>query len=143
MADRLRILWVAAGLLLLVFVPAYLLTLTAGQGIPRDGTSLVVGRDFLNIWMYGRAAWEAHPEVYYDMDTYRAALGRVVGGGYPGQIWSYPPVALLAPRPSACCPTCPRSRSGRCAELSPSLSRYGSGARKGGSSCCCWPRRPR
>ena len=107
MADRLRILWFAAGLLLLVFVPAYLLTLTAGQGIPRDGTSLVVGRDFLNIWMYGRAAWEAHPEVYYDMDTYRAALGRVVGGGYPGQIWSYPPVALLVAAPFGLLPYLP------------------------------------
>lgn len=107
MADRLRILWVGAGLLLLVFVPAYLLTLTPGHGIPRDGTSLVVGRDFLNIWMYGRAAWEAGPERYYDMDTYLAALGPVVGGGYPGQLWSYPPVAMLVAAPFGLLPYLP------------------------------------
>ncbi|MFC3442650.1 glycosyltransferase family 87 protein [Sphingobium rhizovicinum] len=107
MADRLRLLWVGAGLLLLMFVPAYLLTMTPGQGIPRDGTSLVVGRDFLNIWMYGRAAWAPHPELHYDMDTYLAALGPVVGEGYPGQLWSYPPVALLFAAPFGLLPYLP------------------------------------
>lgn len=95
MADRMRLLWIGAGLLLLVFVPAYLLTLTPGHGIPRDGTSLVVGRDFLNIWMYGRAAWAENPAQYYDIQRYLSALGPVVGSGYPGQLWSYPPAALL------------------------------------------------
>jgi hypothetical protein len=33
------------------------------------------------------------------MDTYLAALGPVVGPGYPGQLWSYPPVALLVAAP--------------------------------------------
>lgn len=107
MADRLRLLWGGAGLLLLVFVPAYLLTLTPGQGIPRDGTSLVVGRDFLNIWMYGRAAWEVGPERYYDMATYLAALGPIVGQGYPGQLWSYPPVAMLVAAPFGLMPYLP------------------------------------
>ncbi|MEC3912119.1 glycosyltransferase family 87 protein [Sphingobium sp. CR2-8] len=107
MADRLRILWVGAGLLLLVFVPAYLFTLTPGQGMPRDGTSLVVGRDFLNIWMYGRAAWEANPERYYELDTYIAALGPIVGAGYPGQLWSYPPVAMLVAAPFGLLPYLP------------------------------------
>lgn len=99
MAERLRLLWIGAALLLLVFVPAYLLTITPGHGIARDGTSLVVGRDFLNIWMYGRAAWESDPARYYHMPTYLAALGPIVGEGYPGQLWSYPPVALLIAAP--------------------------------------------
>lgn len=107
MADRLRILWVAAGLLILIFVPAYILGITPGHGIARDGTSLVVGRDFLNIWMYGRAAWAADPQRYYDMDTYLAALGAVVGPGYPGQLWSYPPVALLIAAPFGLMPYLP------------------------------------
>ncbi|WP_088184440.1 glycosyltransferase family 87 protein [Sphingobium sp. Z007] len=107
MADRLRILWVGAALLLLVFVPAYLFTLTPGHGIPRDGTSLVVGRDFLNIWMYGRAAWEANPQRYYDMDIYLATLGPIVGAGYPGQLWSYPPVAMLVAAPFGLLPYLP------------------------------------
>lgn len=105
--DRLRLLWIGAGLTLLIFVPAYCLTLTLGPGIPRDGTSLVVGRDFLNIWMYGRAAWQADPARYYDMPTYLAALGPVVGAGYPGQLWSYPPVALLIAAPFGLLPYLP------------------------------------
>lgn len=107
MAQRLRILWVGAVLLLLVFVPAYLFTLTPGHGIPRDGTSLVVGRDFLNIWMYGRAAWGHDPARYYQMAEYHAALGQVVGAGYPGQLWSYPPVALLVAAPFGLLPYLP------------------------------------
>ncbi len=106
-ADRMRLLWIGAGLLLLVFVPAYLLTLAPGYGIPRDGTSLVVGRDFLNIWMYGRAAWAENPAQYYDMERYLSALGPVVGAGYPGQLWSYPPVALLIAAPFGLLPYLP------------------------------------
>ncbi|GBH31814.1 glycosyltransferase family 87 protein [Sphingobium xenophagum] len=105
--DRLRLLWIGAGLTLLIFVPAYCLTLSLGPAIPRDGTSLVVGRDFLNIWMYGRAAWQADPARYYDMPTYLAALGPVVGAGYPGQLWSYPPVALLIAAPFGLLPYLP------------------------------------
>lgn len=105
--DRLRLLWIGAGLTLLIFVPAYCLTLSLGPAIPRDGTSLVVGRDFLNIWMYGRAAWQADPARYYDMSTYLAALGPVVGAGYPGQLWSYPPVALLIAAPFGLLPYLP------------------------------------
>lgn len=103
----LRLLWIGAGLLLLLFVPAYLLTLTAGQGIPRDGTSLVIGRDFLNVWMYGRAAWQADPARNYDIATYLAALGEQVGAGYPGQLWSYPPLALLVGAPFGLLPYLP------------------------------------
>ncbi|MGA9009110.1 MAG: hypothetical protein WB495_20060 [Xanthobacteraceae bacterium] len=33
---------------------------------PRDGSTLVVGRDFLNFWMYGRAAWQPDPSRFYD-----------------------------------------------------------------------------
>ena len=34
----------------------YLYTMAWSGDFPRDGTTLVVGRDFLNFWMYGRAA---------------------------------------------------------------------------------------
>jgi hypothetical protein len=39
---------------------------------PRDGSTLVVGRDFLNFWMYGRAAWTPDPSRFYDPLLYRA-----------------------------------------------------------------------
>jgi hypothetical protein len=44
----------------------YLYGLNAGRSIPRDGSSLVVGRDFLDFWMYGRAAALPDPSTWYD-----------------------------------------------------------------------------
>jgi arabinofuranan 3-O-arabinosyltransferase len=105
--DVLRLSGVTAIVLLVIFAPAYWLSLTAGQGIPRDGTSLVVGRDFLNIWQYGRAAWGGDPARYYDIATYQALLAEHLGGGYPGQLWSYPPVALLIAAPFGLLPYLP------------------------------------
>src|SRR5688572_4066788 len=68
----------------------YVYTARWGQGLPRDGTGLVVGRDFLNFWMYGRAALSADPSRYYDAIAYNQALAVLLGANYPGQNWSYP-----------------------------------------------------
>ena len=99
-----RVYHVAAGLLLLVFVPYYLLTLDPGWPLPRDGTGLAVGRDFINFWMYGRAAFEPDPARYYDMATYWAAMAPITGPGFPGQLWSYPPSVMLAAAPFGAMP---------------------------------------
>jgi hypothetical protein len=48
---------------------AYVATISWTATIPRDGTSLAVGRDFLNFWMYGRAAGSANPGAFYDIPT--------------------------------------------------------------------------
>jgi hypothetical protein len=62
---------------------------------PRDGSTLVVGRDFLNFWMYGRAAWTPDPSRFYDPLVYRDVLVALLGADYPGQNWSYPPSIML------------------------------------------------
>lgn len=90
---------ITAVLLLIVFVPYYLATIDFGWPIPRDGTTLVVGRDFLNFWMYGQAAVEADPVRYYDVPTYWAATEAVTGPDYPAQLWSYPPSMMLLAAP--------------------------------------------
>src|SRR5437763_2867205 len=77
----------------------YLLTASWQPGIPRDGTSLVVGRDFLNFWMYGRAAADADPGRFYDAAEYNRALQALLGAGYPGQNWSYPPSVFFLAAP--------------------------------------------
>jgi hypothetical protein len=77
----------------------YLYGLHAGQSIPRDGSSLVVGRDFLNFWMYGHAAARPDPGAWYDAVTYQHALAALLGPGYPGQNWSYPPTVMLIAAP--------------------------------------------
>jgi len=78
---------------------AYLVTADWSHVIPRDGTSLVVGRDFLNFWMYGRAAVADDPSRFYDAQLYNAELRTILGGPYLGQNWSYPPSVMLLAAP--------------------------------------------
>ena len=66
---------------------------------PRDGSTLVVGRDFLNFWMYGRAAWQPDPSRFYDPHLYNDALAALLGPNYLGQNWSYPPSIMLLAAP--------------------------------------------
>jgi hypothetical protein len=77
----------------------YLYQLDLSGPLPRDGTTLVVGRDFLNFWMYGRAAALPDPSQWYDPQTYARALASIVGPDYPGQNWSYPPSLMLLMAP--------------------------------------------
>ena len=52
---------VLGGALFAITSIAYAWTIDWRGAIPRDGTTLAVGRDFLNFWMYGRAAVSADP----------------------------------------------------------------------------------
>lgn len=67
--------------------------------IPRDSSTLAMGRDFLNFWMYGRAAWLPDPGRFYDPALYNSALFAMLGNDYPGQNWSYPPSNMLIAAP--------------------------------------------
>ncbi len=77
----------------------YLYWLDLSSTPPRDGSTLVVGRDFLNFWMYGRAAWLPTPSAWYDAQSYNSFLAIVLGNDYPGQNWSYPPGIMLFAAP--------------------------------------------
>lgn len=77
----------------------YLYKLDWQWPFPRDGSTLVVGRDFLNFWMYGRAAASANPGQWYDPMAYNDALTALLGPNYPGQNWSYPPSVMLIAAP--------------------------------------------
>ena len=74
-------------------------TISWPGAFPRDATTLVVGRDFLNFWMYGRAAWITDPGQFYDPRVYQHALDGLLGANYPGQNWSYPPSIMLIAAP--------------------------------------------
>ena len=78
---------------------AYVATISWTATIPRDGTSLAVGRDFLNFWMYGRAADSQNPGAFYDIQTYHAAIRDLTGYDLNGQNWSYPPSIMLLAAP--------------------------------------------
>jgi hypothetical protein len=98
-AEFLRALLLLGGALFVLTLVSYLLTTNWAGAFPRDKATLVLGRDFLNLWMYGVAAFEPDPARYYDLATYNDALARLLGPGYPGQNWPNPPTALVLMAP--------------------------------------------
>ena len=105
--DRIALLTKIAPWFALAYAALWAMSLDTGPSLPRDGTGLVVGRDFLNVWMAGKAAWGADPARYYDLATYQAAMAPYVGAGYPGQVWSYPPSVMLVAAPFGLLPYLP------------------------------------
>lgn len=87
------------GAFFVLTVIAYAVTISWTSTIPRDGTSLAVGRDFLNFWMYGRAAASGNPGAFYDIAIYHAAIRDLLGFELNGQNWSYPPSIMLLAAP--------------------------------------------
>ena len=97
--EAIRALAILATFFVAIAAGGYLYTMTWSAPFPRDGTSLVVGRDFLNFWMYGRAAPTADPSRFYDFAEYHRALEALLGPNYPGQNWSYPPSIFFIAAP--------------------------------------------
>jgi len=99
-AEFLRALLLLGGALFVLMLLTYFCTVNWTWPYPRDKATLVLGRDFLNLWMYGRAVLnDVDPARFYDVATYNAELARLVGPGYPGQNWPNPPTALVVMAP--------------------------------------------
>ena len=99
-AEFLRALLVLGGALFVLTIASYLATTNWAGAFPRDKATLVLGRDFLNLWMYGRALFEGgEPARFYDVAIYNDALAHMLGPGYPGQNWPNPPTALVVMAP--------------------------------------------
>jgi alpha-1,2-mannosyltransferase len=60
-----------------------------------DNTHYLIGRDFINTWMGGRAALGVGPAALFDLQTYNATLRDMLGAPYPEHFWVYPPQVLL------------------------------------------------
>ena len=97
--SAIRLLTWASAIFAALTAAYYLATISWAGAFPRDATTLVVGRDFLNFWMYGGAAWMADPSQFYDPRLYQHALSALLGAHYPGQNWSYPPSIMLVAAP--------------------------------------------
>lgn len=97
--ELIRVLAILGAFSLIATAGVYLYKLDWQLPFPRDGSTLVVGRDFLNFWMYGRAAALASPAQWYDVAAYQGALAALLGADYPGQHWSYPPSIMLVAAP--------------------------------------------
>ena len=98
-AEFLRALLVLGGALFALTLLTYFCTTNWTWPFPRDKATLVLGRDFLNLWMYGRAVGDTDPARFYDLATYNDELARLLGAGYPGQNWPNPPTALVVMAP--------------------------------------------
>src|SRR5690348_7005967 len=98
-AEFLRALCLLGGALFALTLVTYLLTTNWTGAFPRDKATLVLGRDFLNLWMYGVAAFEPDSSRFYDLVTYNHELANMLGPGYPGQNWPNPPTALVVMAP--------------------------------------------
>jgi hypothetical protein len=99
-AELLRALLMLGGALFALTILTYLCTTNWSGAFPRDKATLVLGRDFLNLWMYGRAVFEGgDPARFYDVATYNSELAKLLGPGYPGQNWPNPPSALAVMAP--------------------------------------------
>ncbi len=98
-AEFLRGLLLLGGALFVLTLVAYLCTTNWTWPFPRDKATLVVGRDFLNLWMYGVAVGDPDPARFYDIFTYNDELAKMLGAGYPGQNWPNPPTALVVMAP--------------------------------------------
>jgi hypothetical protein len=97
--GAIRLLTVTGTAFALLTAAFYIWKMSFVPQFPRDASTLVVGRDFLNFWMYGRAAWEPDPSRFYDPHLYNDALAALLGPDYPGQNWSYPPSILMLAAP--------------------------------------------
>jgi hypothetical protein len=93
--NALKVLLGAGTIFAVLTAGYYVFSATWTEPFPRDASTLVVGRDFLNFWMYGRAAWTPDPGRFYDVVHYRDTLSTFLGAHYPGQNWSYPPSIML------------------------------------------------
>jgi alpha-1,2-mannosyltransferase len=80
-----------AGVLFAVFEFFYL---RSGH-FPYDGLNYVVGWDFVNSWMGGRAALHGDLQTYFEVHRYNAQIHRLFAPDLPFHNWSYPPHILL------------------------------------------------
>jgi alpha-1,2-mannosyltransferase len=80
-----------AGMLFAIFEIFYL---RSGH-FPYDGLNYVVGWDFVNSWMGGRAALHGDLQTYFEVHRYNAQIHRLFAPDLPFHNWSYPPHILL------------------------------------------------
>ena len=97
--ETIRALSVLGAFFFIVALGSYLVTISWSARSRATAPTLVVGRDFLNFWMYGRSAFTARSEPLLRFVAYHGALDALLGANYPGQNWSYPPSLFFVAAP--------------------------------------------
>lgn len=89
----------AAGLFSAGMLGAYLFSLHGHPPFLHDKVGYVLGRDFVNTWFYGKAAFLPHPGLFYDHRFYMDWVHKTIPQDICNHLWSYPPSFLLMAAP--------------------------------------------
>lgn len=95
----LRLFAVVAGTLGVGMLGYYAYGLHGRWPFLQDQAGYVFGRDFLNTWFFGKAAFLPDPGRFYDRATYMAWVNEVIPQDIVNHLWSYPPSFLLMAAP--------------------------------------------
>lgn len=95
----LRFFAILGGILAVGVFAAYAWNLNGSPPFLKDDAGFIIGRDFFNTWLYGRAAVLPDPGRFYDHAVYGAWFTKLVPENALDHIWSYPPQFLLLATP--------------------------------------------
>lgn len=85
-------------LLAALYVAFYVSFYWDAEGI-MDVNNHALGRDFVNYWTASKLLLEGRVAEVFDVGLFQAEQDRLMGGGYPPHLWSYPPNALFIVAP--------------------------------------------
>jgi len=88
----------------LTLIVAYGLGLHGSPPFLQDSAGYVVGRDFLNTWFFGKAAFLPDPGRFYDHALYMRWVHETIPQDIVDHLWSYPPSFLLLAAPMGLLP---------------------------------------
>ncbi|MGH6675198.1 MAG: glycosyltransferase family 87 protein [Xanthobacteraceae bacterium] len=97
--QTLTLLAATAGVLACGMLGFYVYSLNGHPPFLQDKLGYVLGRDFLNTWFFGKAAYLPHPGRFYDHDLYMRWINEAVPKDVFNHLWSYPPSLLLVAAP--------------------------------------------
>jgi hypothetical protein len=78
---------------------SYVLGIHGSLPFAQDEAGYVLGRDFLNTWFFGKAAFLPNPGRFYDPYIYMRWLDDAVPQNIFHHVWSYPPSFLFMAAP--------------------------------------------
>jgi len=97
--EILRFFAIIGTILALTLIIAYGFGLRGSPPFLQDSAGYVVGRDFLNTWFFGKAAFLPDPGRFYDHALYMRWVHETVPQDIVDHLWSYPPSFLLFAAP--------------------------------------------
>jgi hypothetical protein len=90
---------IVGGILSTGMIGFYASGLHGSLAFPNDAAGYILGRDFLNTWFFGKAAFLSDPGRFYAHDLYTQWIAKIVPQDIFNHLWSYPPSFFLLAAP--------------------------------------------